>query len=289
MSDHLSKQFDLELENIRTRILQMGGLVERQLLAAVDAFSTGNLEEMQQVIDTDREVDAYEVGIDEDCTLLIARRQPTARDLRLVMAISRIVTDLERIGDKASKIANMSRKLHPAGSQRIPRLSDVHHCGTAGHRHVAGRARLAGAHGYRYARQVIGADKAIDAAFNAILRQLITYMMEDPRTISEALDIIWIAKAIERVGDHATNIAENVIYIVSGIDVRHTAALRAESGRGMTRRSFQPAAGPRRRGRQGHSGTAALHARLRRLTSRSAPTPPKQAEACCARRCRTWR
>ena len=105
MSDHLSKQFDLELENVRTRILQMGGLVERQLLAAVDAFSTGNLEEMQGVIDTDREVDAYEVGIDEDCTLLIARRQPTARDLRLVMAISRIVTDLERIGDKAAKIA----------------------------------------------------------------------------------------------------------------------------------------------------------------------------------------
>jgi phosphate transport system protein len=98
-------------------------------LAAVDAFSTGNLEEMQQVIDTDREVDAYEVGIDEDCTLLIARRQPTARDLRLVMAISRIVTDLERIGDKAAKIASMSLKLHQSVAQRIPRLSDVQHCG----------------------------------------------------------------------------------------------------------------------------------------------------------------
>jgi phosphate transport system protein len=223
MSDHLSKQFDLELENVRTRILQMGGLVERQLLAAVDAFSTGNLEEMQGVIDTDREVDAYEVGIDEDCTLLIARRQPTARDLRLVMAISRIVTDLERIGDKAAKIARMSLKLHQSGAQRIPRLSDVCHCGRLATDMLQGALDSLARMDIDGARKVIGADKAIDAAFNAILRQLITYMMEDPRTISEALDIIWIAKAIERVGDHATNIAENVIYIVSGIDIRHTA------------------------------------------------------------------
>ncbi|MEF8728089.1 MAG: phosphate signaling complex protein PhoU [Accumulibacter sp.] len=229
MSDHLSKQFDLELENIRTRILQMGGLVERQVLAAVDAFSSGNLDEMQQVIGSDREVDVLEVGIDEDCTLLIARRQPTARDLRLVMAISRIVTDLERVGDKASKIARMSQKLHQAGSQRIPRLSDVHHCGRLAsdmlQRSLDSLARM----DIDAARQVIGADKAIDAAFNAILRQLITYMMEDPRTISEALDIIWIAKAIERVGDHATNIAENVIYIVSGIDIRHSAVAASKT------------------------------------------------------------
>ena len=129
MNTHLSKQFDLELENIRTRILQMGGLVERQVLAAIEAFGTGNIEEMQQVIRNDRKVDAYEVGIDEDCTLLIARRQPTARDLRLVMAISRIVTDLERSGDKAAKIANKSRKVYRAGARRIPRISDVEHCG----------------------------------------------------------------------------------------------------------------------------------------------------------------
>ena len=229
MSDHLSKQFDLELEHIRTRILQMGGLVERQVLAAVDAFSTGNLEEMQQVIDSDSEVDAHEVGIDEDCTLLIARRQPTARDLRLIMAISRIVTDLERIGDKASKIANMSRKLHLAGGQRIPRLSDVYHSGRLATDMLQGALDSLARMDVDAARHVIGSDKAIDAAFNAILRQLITYMMEDPRTISEALDIIWIAKAIERVGDHAANIAENVVYVVSGIDIRHTAAVRKKA------------------------------------------------------------
>jgi phosphate transport system protein len=225
MNDHLSKQFDLELEHIRTRILQMGGLVESQLQTAIDAFSSGDLEAMQQVVERDREVDANEVGIDEDCTLLIARRQPTARDLRLVMAVSRIVTDLERIGDKAAKIANKSRKLH-AGAQRIPRLSEIQHCARLAIEMLQSALDSLARMDIDTARQAIGADKAIDAAFNAILRQLITYMMEDPRTISEALDIIWVVKAIERVGDHASNIAENVIYIVSGEDVRHTGAAR---------------------------------------------------------------
>ena len=228
MSDHLSKQFDLELENIRTRILQMGGLVERQVLAAIDAFSSGDLEAMLAVIDGDRQVDAYEVGIDDDCTLLIARRQPTARDLRLVMAISRIVTDLERIGDKAAKIANMSRALRVAGAQRIPPLSGLHHCGRLATDMLEKALDALARMDVDAAQQVIGADKALDEAFNAILRQLITHMMEDPRTITEALDVIWIAKAIERVGDHAVNIAENVIYIVSGIDVRHSASKKPD-------------------------------------------------------------
>ncbi len=231
MSDHLSKQFDLELEHIRTRILRMGGLVEKQLQAAVDAFASGSVEQLQQVVEGDSEVDAFEVGIDEDCTLLIARRQPTARDLRLIMAISRIVTDLERIGDKASKIANMSRQLHLAGTQRIPRLPDVLQVARLAtdllQRALDSLARMDAV----VARQLIGSDKAVDAAFDALLRQLITYMMEDPRTISEALGIIWIAKAIERVGDHAVNIAENVIYVVSGVDVRHAAAVKKASDR----------------------------------------------------------
>ena len=230
MSDHLSKQFDLELERIRTRILQMGGLVESQVQAAIEAFSSGNLELMQQVVERDREVDANEVGIDEECTLLIARRQPTARDLRLVMAVSRIVTDLERVGDKAAKIASMSRKLHAAGGQRIPRLSDIQHCGRLATDMLQSALDSLARMDVDTARQVIGADKAIDASFNAILRQLISYMMEDPQTISEALDIIWIAKAIERVGDHASNIAENVIYVVSGDDVRHTGAAHMKAG-----------------------------------------------------------
>jgi hypothetical protein len=158
----------------------------------------------------------------------------------------------------------MSLKLHQSGAQRIPRLSDVCHCGRLATDMLQGALDSLARMDIDGARQVIGADKAIDAAFNAILRQLITYMMEDPRTISEALDIIWIAKAIERVGDHATNIAENVIYIVSGIDIRHTAvAARKRTTHDPT--GIQPAGGPRRRGRQGHSGAAALHAGLWRL------------------------
>ncbi len=228
MSEHLSKQFDLELENIRTRILQMGSLVEQQVLAAIEAFSTGDLEEMQQVIDRDQQVDADEIAIDEECTLLIARRQPAAGDLRLILAALRIVTDLERIGDKAAEIANMAQALRLGGDQRLPRLSDLDHCGRLATEMLRNALDALAHRDMAAARQVIGADRAVDTAFNAILRQLVTYMMEDPRTITEALDIIWIAKAIERVGDHATNIAEDVVYIVSGIDIRHTAVRKAD-------------------------------------------------------------
>jgi phosphate transport system protein len=222
MNDHLSKQFDLELENIRTSILQMGGLVEQQVSAAVDAFATGNLGAMQQVIENDREVDAMEVTIDENCTLLIARRQPTARDLRLVMAVSRIVTDLERVGDKAAKIARMSQKLYETERHHFPPLSDIRHCGQLALKMLQNSLDSLARMDIETARQAIREDAAIDAGFNGVVRQLVTYMMEDPRTISEALDIIWIAKAIERVGDHASNIAESVVYIISGVDIRHT-------------------------------------------------------------------
>jgi len=223
MNEHLNKQFDVELDRIRTRVLRMGGLVETQVLAALDACGHGNLESMREIVRNDRQVDAFEIGIDEECTLLIARRQPTARDLRLVVAISRLVTDLERIGDKAAKIANKARKLHRAGGTGIPRLAELQHIGQLAtdmlHNALDALARLDTA----TARRIIGADDTLDSGFNAIMRQLITYMMEDPRTIGQALDIVWIAKAIERIGDHVTNIAENIIYIASGEDIRHAA------------------------------------------------------------------
>ncbi len=225
MNEHINKQFDVELDHIRTRVLQMGGLVETQVLAALAATENGNLESMREIVRNDRQVDAYEVGIDEECTLLIARRQPTARDLRLVVAISRLVTDLERIGDKAAKIANKSRKLHRSDGAGIPRLAELQNVGRLAadmlHCALDALARL----DLTTARRIIGLDNALDSGFNAIMRQLITYMMEDPRTISEALDIVWIAKAIERIGDHVTNIAENIVYIGSGEDIRHAANL----------------------------------------------------------------
>ncbi|HET6718831.1 MAG TPA: phosphate signaling complex protein PhoU [Rhodocyclaceae bacterium] len=223
MSDHLSKQFDLELESIRTHILEMGGLVESQLAKAIEAFATGNREEMRRIIADDAKVNQFEIDIDAECTRLIAKRQPTARDLRLVLSISRIITDLERGGDKAVKIAKMSNNLYENHKGQIPRLADIRQCGQLAvhmlRRALDSLARMDA----ESARALIGDDQKIDDAFNGIMRQLITYMMEDPRTIGEALDIVWIAKAIERVGDHATNIAENVVYIVSGEDIRHLA------------------------------------------------------------------
>jgi phosphate transport system protein len=222
MSDHVSKQFDLELEAIRTHILEMGGLVESQLAKAIEAFATGNRDEMRRIISDDTKVNAFELSIDAECERLIAKRQPTASDLRLILAVSRIITDLERGGDKAVKIAKMSLSLYESHKGAIPRLADIRQCGQLAvhmlRRSLDALARMDAAG----ARDLIVDDQKIDDAFNGIMRQLITYMMEDPRTISEALDIVWIAKAIERVGDHATNIAENVVYIVSGEDIRHS-------------------------------------------------------------------
>jgi phosphate transport system protein len=221
--EHFSKQYDSDLEDIRSRVLQMGGLVESQILAAIECFASGNFDLMAQVTDGDRRVNGYEVEIDDACSHIIARRQPAAGDLRLIMAISKIVTDLERAGDEAEKIARMARQIHERGRLQIPRATDVRHAGQLAvamlRRVLDALARLDALE----AERIIAEDVTIDDAFRGIVRQLVTYMMEDPRTISTALDIVWIAKAIERIGDHAKNIAEQVIYIVRGTDVRHTA------------------------------------------------------------------
>ena len=222
MQEHLSRQFDLDLEAIRTHILEMGGLVENQLTRAIEAFATGNRDAMRKIISDDAAVNKLEIDIDAESARLIAKRQPTASDLRLVLAISRMVTDLERCGDKAVKIAKMSLKLYESQSAHIPPLADIRQCGQQAiamlRRSLDALARTDADD----ARELITEDEKLDANFNGIMRQLITYMMEDPRNISEALDIIWIAKAIERVGDHAANIAENVVYIASGSDIRHS-------------------------------------------------------------------
>ena len=227
MNEHLNRQFDVELDRIRTRVLQMGGLVEAQVRAALAAFDEGNVESMREIVRTDRQVNAYELVINEECTLLIAKRQPTARDLRLVVALSRLVTDLERIGDKATKIANKSRKLYQTGKIGLPYPVELRQCGQLAvemlHDALDALARM----DLETARRIIGADDALDRGFNALMRRLIAQMTDDPRTIGEALAIVWIAKAIERIGDHATNIAENIIYIGSGEDVRHAPNLAA--------------------------------------------------------------
>jgi phosphate transport system protein len=220
--DHIYKQYDHDLEILRSRMLQMGGLVESQIRDAIEAFSSGSAALMDRVTENERDVNASELEIDNDCSQIIVKRQPAAVDLRLIMAISKAVTDLERIGDEAEKIARMSRQIHGRGVMQPQRFTNLRHVADVAigmlRRALDAFARLDAAQ----AGVVIRDDLAIDSEFRSIIRQLITYMMEDPRTISSSLEIVWIAKAIERIGDHAKNIAEYVIYIVDGTDVRHT-------------------------------------------------------------------
>jgi phosphate transport system protein len=221
MPEHISKQFDAELEAVRSRVLQMGGLVEEQIVKAVDGLASGDLAALDRVIEDDHRVNAMEVGLDESCSQIIARRQPAASDLRLVIAIIKTITDLERIGDEAEKIARMAKLIHEAERVHLPRLELKHVANLALamlRKALDAFARLDVAS----ALQVVKQDRGVDDEFRSILRQLITFMMEDPRTISRCLETLFMAKAIERIGDHAKNMAEYVVYMVEGRDVRHT-------------------------------------------------------------------
>ena len=221
-SEHASKQYDLDLDSIRSRVLQMGGLVESQIRRALDALVSGDRAIADEVIASDHRVNAMEVAIDGDCSQVIVKRQPAASDLRMIFAITKTVTDLERMGDEAQKIARMAKSIAERGQPIVPMSNAVRHVAELAlsmlRRTLDAFARLDAV----TAAEVIRADAGIDSEFRSILRQLITYMMEDPRTISTALEIVWVAKAVERIGDHAKNIAEYVIYIVKGTDVRHT-------------------------------------------------------------------
>ncbi|MCL4800994.1 MAG: phosphate signaling complex protein PhoU [Burkholderiales bacterium] len=217
---HTSKQFDAELEAVRTRVLQMGGLVEQQIVRAVDGLASGDLAAIERVIADDHRVNSAEVQLDEDCSHIIARRQPAASDLRLLIAVIKTITDLERIGDEAEKIARMAKLIHTAERMHLPRV-EVKNAATLTlamlRKALDSFARL----DTRAAFDVVRQDEAVDAEFRGILRQLITFMMEDPRTISRCLEVLFVAKALERIGDHAKNMAEYVIYMVEGRDVRH--------------------------------------------------------------------
>jgi phosphate transport system protein len=221
MAEHTSKQFDAELESVRSRVLQMGGLVEEQIIRAMEALGSGDMPLIDKVIAGDHRVNAMEVELDELCSHIIARRQPAAVDLRLLITVIKTITDLERIGDESEKIARMAKLIHTAERLHMPRL-DLGHVAERAlsmlRQSLDAFARLDVAEAMRVVRQ----DSEVDDAFRAIMRQLITFMMEDPRTISRSLEILFIAKAIERIGDHSKNMAEYVIYMVKGRDVRHT-------------------------------------------------------------------
>ena len=221
-TQHVSSQFDEELSRLRTHVLQMGGLVETQVSAAIEAYSTGEVASVKSIVDTDRKVNDLEKAIDDDCAHIIAKRQPTASDLRLILGISKIVTDLERAGDEAKKIAKGVRRIYENGHLPAQYGVGIRHLAEAAlvmiRRALDAFARL----DTPQAADVIKADSDVDAEFKSIIRQLITHMMEDPRTITTSIDIIWIARAIERIGDHAKNISEQVVYVVEGRDIRHT-------------------------------------------------------------------
>ena len=222
---HLSSQFDNELSGISTRVLEMGGLVESQVARAVLALSTFDAELASQVLRTEEQVNAMEVTIDRDLSSIIARRQPTARDLRLLIAVSKTIANLERIGDEAARIARTVQRLLDGGvssRMRLPVGDLTFECELATRqlrKVLDAFARL----DIAAAVEVLRHDDQIDQEFEGLMRKLITYMMEDPRTISASIDLIFVAKAIERVGDHAKNLAEAIIYVVKGTDVRHTA------------------------------------------------------------------
>ncbi|MBL8348847.1 MAG: phosphate signaling complex protein PhoU [Burkholderiaceae bacterium] len=224
MSDkHLSSQFDTELSGISTRVLEMGGMVESQVEQAVYALSTFSGDVAADVLKVEERVNAMEVEIDRDLSSIIARRQPTARDLRLLIAVSKTIGNLERIGDEAARIARTVVRLLGSGMSsrlRLP-VTDLSFEADLATRQLRKALDAFARLDVDAAVDVLRTDDQIDQEFDGLMRKLITYMMEDPRTISSSIDLVFVAKAIERVGDHAKNLAEQIIYIVKGTDVRH--------------------------------------------------------------------
>ena len=228
MSDHTSKNFDLELESLRTRVLQMGGLAEEQVRKAMKGLYNGDQPLLENVIRDDDRINQMEIEIDALCNQVIAKRQPTAIDLRMIVSVLKAIADLERVGDKARKIARLGIALSKQPVVSTLNVELTHMADTALQMlrlSLDGFARLDVSLG----TEAMRLDESVNAEYQAVARQLITYMMEDPRTITRSLDIMSIAKAIERIGDHATNIAEYVVYMVKGLNVRHATAEEIEA------------------------------------------------------------
>jgi len=218
---HISNQFNVELEEIRNRVLEMGGLVEQQINNAIKSLVEGDIDLANSVIQKDVKVNAAEVLIDEECSQILARRQPTASDLRLVVAVIKTITDLERIGDQAERIARMGIRL---SEHERPKngYNELQHLGEHVSRMMHDTLDSFARTDIDAALKVAKEDLSLDQEYDGIMRQSLTFMMEDPRMITRMLDVMWIARAIERIGDHAKNIGEYVIYMVKGKNVRHT-------------------------------------------------------------------
>ena len=226
---HLSTQFDSELNAVSSKVMELGGKVESQIRQAIYSLANWRADVADQVIEEENQVDRFEIEIDRDISSIIGRRQPTARDLRLLMAMSKITANLERVGDEAEKIARMVLAILKSTEPRTLPASELQIEAELAsgllRKALDAFARL----DTKTALAIMKEDQLIDREFDGFVRKLITYMMEDPRTIGASLDLLFIAKAIERIGDHAKNIAEFIIYIVKGADVRHTSLAEVES------------------------------------------------------------
>ncbi|MEI6268401.1 MAG: phosphate signaling complex protein PhoU [Methylococcaceae bacterium] len=219
IGQHISERFNQELEDIRNKVLMMGGLVERQIELAVEAYTTSNMELAEQVIKQDDDVDALEVAIDQECTQILALRQPTAFDLRLLIAVIKIIHEIERVGDKAERIAEMAIQLS-GNESKIPHHELEHMTDLVKkmmHDALDAFARMT----LENVPVITLMDEKVDREYDNILRQLITRMMEDPRNITRTLDVLWTVRALERIGDHACYICEHLVYMINGEDVRH--------------------------------------------------------------------
>ncbi|MDQ7089305.1 MAG: phosphate signaling complex protein PhoU [Methylococcales bacterium] len=222
LGHHISEQFNRELEDIRNKVLTMGGLVEQQIKLATQAFSKGDVQLAEEVIKQDDRVNNLELEIDRECIKIIALRQPTAFDLRLLISVIKTITEIERVGDQAKRIAEMA--IHLAGGENQDDYYELQHISemvsTLLHNALDAFARL-NIHDVVTIKEQV---KKVNREYKGIVRQLITKMMEDPRSISQSLDLLWTARALERVGDHACNMSEYIIYMVKGEDVRHLSA-----------------------------------------------------------------
>ncbi|AMX03890.1 phosphate signaling complex protein PhoU [Microbulbifer thermotolerans] len=217
---HISRQFNEDLESIKTEMLEMGGLVARQVADAVDALSNADSELAEKVLRAEEEIDKREMALDEHATLIIAKRQPAASDLRMVMSVTRIARDLERIGDEASKVAKMAIALTDEGSS--PRgYTEIRHIANAVRKMLNDALDAYTRFDVIAAMRTLTEDEKVDMDYRTAVRELITYMMEDPRSISRVINVLWILRSLERIGDHAKNICEQVVYLVEGADIRH--------------------------------------------------------------------
>ncbi|MDZ4361541.1 phosphate transport system regulatory protein PhoU [Variovorax sp. RO1] len=226
---HLSSQFDSELNGVSSRVMELGGMVESQIHQAVYALLQFDPEAADRVMETEHRVNAMEIEIDRELSSIIARRQPTARDLRLLIAISKTTANLERVGDEANKIARMVKSIIESGSARQLPTTELRIAADLASNLLRTALDAFARLDTAAALSILKDDDLIDKEFDGFVRKLVTYMMEDPRTISASLDLLFLAKAIERIGDHAKNIAEFIIYIVKGADVRHTSMEEIES------------------------------------------------------------